>query len=111
MSRPVKNNRDSVLSEVLPPIRCTSTEKQEIYDYADKAGLSVSAYVREMAVNGKIVVRHSDIDFESIQQLRKLGVNLNQLTKKFNATGKAPGELKALWSKLDILMERLLKQA
>ena len=110
MPRPTEKNRNNVLSQVLPPIRCTVEEKQKIYDLSQKAGLSISAYVREMAIKGKIVVRQNDVDFESVQQLRKLGINLNQQTKKLNATGIMPYELKSLWKKLDNLLDKLLEK-
>ncbi len=110
MPRPTEDNRDKILSERLPPIRCTAEEKQKIYELSKKSGLSVSSYVRNMAVKGKIVMRQSDVDFESVQQLRKLGVNLNQQTKKLNATGIMPYELKTLWKKLDRLLDKLLEK-
>lgn len=109
MTRSTKN-RNNMLSEVLPPIRCTEDEKKKIYAYSQKAGLSVSAYIRDIALKGKIIVRQNDVDFESVQQLKKIGINLNQQTKKLNATGVLPSELKSLWNKLDILIEKLIKK-
>lgn len=97
------------LTEVLPPIRCTKAEKEQIKAQSVKANLSLSQYIRQMALDGKINIRESDTDFQTMQQLRKLGVNLNQQTRKLNATGTLPYELKVLWRKLDLLLDQLLK--
>jgi hypothetical protein len=49
---------------------------------------SLSEYVRRMALHGKIEVRQSrEMDGEILDQLRRLGVNLNQMTRQFHETG------------------------
>lgn len=104
------DSKSQKFNKVLPPIRCTEQEKNKIYEQSLKAGLSLSEYIRQMALNGKIMVKQSDVDFETVQQLRKIGVNINQQTKKLNATGKVNYELTNLWKKLDGLLDTIIKK-
>lgn len=95
--------------KVLPPIRCSEDERRAIREKADRLGLSVSEYVRSMALKGKITVKQDRYDFDLVNQLQRLGVNINQQTKKLNATGEAPPELKKLWGKLEGLLDHIIK--
>lgn len=110
MTRPQKKDSEKS-SAVLPPIRCTVNEKTAITEKAKQLGLSVSEYVRQMALKGSIIVRQSLADFTYLQQLRSIGVNLNQQTRKLNATGKDTSELESLRRKLDAMLEKLLDKS
>lgn len=107
MSRPSKREAEK-LSYVLPPVRCTAEEKQVIKDRSQKAGLSMSEYIRQMALKGKVTIRQNQVDFETVHQLRKLGVNINQQTKALHATGILPLELKKLWAKLETILDQMM---
>lgn len=109
MSRPTIEGSEK-LSAVLPPIRCTEDEKTLIRARSNQSGLSMSEYVRQMALMGKIVVKESSFNPELIGQLRKLGVNLNQQTKKLNSTGVMPIELVTLWRKLETVIDDLMEK-
>lgn len=69
-----------------------NTEYKQLLKQAEKAGYStknLSKYIKEISLKGKIVVKKADLkDVETakeiIFQLRKTGVNLNQLTKLAN---------------------------
>ena len=110
MARPKKN-----LSEkhtcVIPPIRCTTSERNDIKAKAKSLGLTMSEYIRRMAIDGKIVKQQSKYDFEFINQIRRIGVNINQQTKRLNGTGEVSPELKSLWSKLNSVLEDILETA
>ena len=67
--------------------RINETERAQIGTMAEKTGLSLSEYMRRMALNGHIEIRESQADFELIRALERIGVNLNQITKKLNTTG------------------------
>lgn len=109
MPRPTKD--DSVkLSAVLPPVRCTAEEKARIKARAVEAGLSLSEFIRQSALNNEITVKQGDIDFETYTQIRKIGVNLNQQTKRLNATGIQPAELDAALKHLNEILTRLMKK-
>lgn len=71
--------------------RVCPDDENRIKSRAKKAGLSISEYIRRMSCSGKIVVKESQADIGLIRELNKIGVNLNQMVRKFNATGKAPG--------------------
>jgi len=71
------------------------TEYQYAFDHAKRSGKSLSAYMRELATTGRMVANNHTTDaplvsFELINQLQKVGVNINQLTRVAHATG---GEL------------------
>jgi len=66
---------------------------------------NVEAYLRKMAIDGYIIqVDHSDIK-KMTAELQKIGVNINQIAKRANATGNVyqedieeiKGALKEIW--------------
>ena len=74
--------------------------------------MNVSEYVRDMALHGAVhVVRERRLDFETAEQLRRIGVNINQQTKALNSTGIMPIELRRLWVKLDTVLDGILTHA
>ncbi len=110
MARPRKEAAEKLTSR-LPHIRCSERDLSRIQSKADQAGLSLSAYVRRMALDGEIIVRQARTDFELSHQLKRIGVNLNQQTAKFHATGQAPKGLDSLWSKLETVLDQMLDGA
>jgi Bacterial mobilisation protein (MobC) len=63
-------------------IRLTSGELQKLKAAADLCSLSPSALIREKVFGGKFPKpRLSQIDLGTYLELKKAGVNLNQLTK------------------------------
>ena len=104
------NKKSDKLQHVLPPVRCSIEDKKSIRLKADQCDLSMSEYIRNMALNGKIIIRQNSVDFETVHQLKKIGININQQTKALHATGTIPYELKALWKKLDVLLELIMKK-
>jgi uncharacterized coiled-coil protein SlyX len=63
----------------------TEEEKQRIIKRAAKFQ-STAAYLREMALKGKIVERPPSITLEHYMELNKIGNNINQLTRRVNST-------------------------
>lgn len=108
MARPTKDETKKQ-NTVLPPIRCTAEEKAQINQKAEQADMSLSEYVRHMALKGKIILKQSLVEFTYLEQLRKIGVNINQQTKALNATGRIPEELPRLWVKLEALMDKMME--
>ena len=77
---------------------------------AQKSGLSVSEYVRRVAVDGHVVVREqSGYGMALAVQLRRVGVNLNQLTRFANANEELPPELVRLLPKLETILDRIIR--
>lgn len=108
MARPKKNNdkREKQLRA-----RCTKAEFSAVASRAKSAGLTLSEYVRDMALSGKVEAHENRHDFQTINQLRRIGVNLNQLTKIANATGEIPPSLETLTSKLTSFLDDFISKA
>lgn len=69
-------------------IRFTEMEYGLITDAAKEAGLTVSEYIRQMVLTGKIAIRYEVIaDIPELQKLvsefGKIGNNLNQIARYF----------------------------
>jgi len=107
MSRPIKNI-DEKLSSLLR-VRCTSKEKETIALKADQLGLSVSEYIRHVALGRSVKIQEPKYGFELTQQVRKLGVNINQIARHFNSTHVMPEDFKRVLPKLEILLDKLLE--
>ena len=88
-------------------VRLTVEERATIEAKADKVGLSVSDYVRRCALSRKLPQPPAHgIDFEAKQELRRIGVNLNQITKAMNARGQvAPSSLASVTDQLEAIFD------
>lgn len=91
-------------------VRLSHADNARITERAAAAGLSVSAYLRQMALSGSVTVAPpSPLDFETRQELRRIGVNLNQIAKAMNAGRQVPpAALAAATAKLDAIFDVLL---
>lgn len=107
MARPQKSETDK-RTERLPHVRCTKGEKATIASKAAQAGMSVSDYIRKMAIEGEVVVRESQTDFALVDQLRRIGVNINQITQRLHQTEKLPPDLSNVWRRLNNLLDRVI---
>ncbi len=92
MPRP-KKDTDERRSEALA-FRLTPAERLRVEHAAIEAGLSASEYAREQTLNGRIVMEQRiALDPAVFDQLRRIGVNLNQLARIANQSKQAPPEL------------------
>ena len=74
--------------------------------------MTLSEFARDMLLNGSVkVTRERRLDFATAEELRRIGVNLNQQTKKLNATGVMPIELRRVWAKLETILDDILIHA
>jgi uncharacterized protein (DUF1778 family) len=109
----VKDARTKVIST----IRCTEEERVAITAAADHAGLSVSAFVRLVALGdaGPRAVRRPPIERRELARflghLGKVGSNLNQLAHAFNRDRRIPGldELNAMRAHVGELRDALME--
>ena len=62
--------------------RVTEIEKETIQKRAEKQGLKVSDFGRKMLLNGTVFV----LEKEEVFNLKKIGINLNQIAKHANQT-------------------------
>lgn len=72
----MKNNRGEYLH-----IRVSKEEKDKIANIAKKLGVSLSTYTRKSLLRERIT---SKTDIQTIFEIKKIGVNLNQLAKHIN---------------------------
>jgi uncharacterized protein (DUF1778 family) len=92
MGRPRKEPADR--RTVSLSCRLTPAERLAIEQAALRAGLSASDYVRRLALTGRMVIRENrSLDYAAFDQVRRIGVNLNQLARIANHTGRLPAGL------------------
>ncbi len=65
----------------------TKLEKLAVQRRADKAGLNLSDYGRQMILTGKAQVRLTSQENAILNEVAMLGNNLNQIAHKANADG------------------------
>lgn len=79
--------RKDIKKDQLLAIKCSLSERKEIEAKAKTANLSVSEYLREMGLTGKIDRHEKSFPIEILQftgTLNHLAANLNQIAKKRN---------------------------
>ncbi len=76
-----------VRKEIIKGIRFTKAEYYVIKQKTSKAGTKVCFYIREMALEGKIISRLNEDERLFVRQLIGMANNLNQLTKKGHQEG------------------------
>ena len=107
MSRPKINEQDKRVVQV--NIRLTTEESNKVNGYATASGISPACWIRQKAFTGKSPpVRMSPLDASIYQELKRIGVNLNQATHKLNQ-GDFPQDLLALQLQLIALLNKILK--
>lgn len=65
----------------------TQLEKLVVSRRAQKAGLNLSDYGRQMILTGQAQIRLTPQENETLNQVARLGNNLNQIAYKANAEG------------------------
>lgn len=109
MARPKKPTSDR--REQWIKARVSPAEHADILTRAARARLSPSEFLRNSALASQVVVAEeaAGADFETIDQLRRVGVNLNQLTRVANKTGYMPDGLEEALAKVDRLLDRMIE--
>lgn len=83
MGRPAKSPEERHTESVRVPLR--PSDYARLQSYADQASTSVTDFVRASALGHEFTVVKSDApDPETLDQLRRIGVNLNQIAKRMN---------------------------
>lgn len=108
MGRPPKSPEEKHSETVRIPLR--PADFARLQSDADKAETSITDFVRATALGHKFKVVHSNSpDFDTMRELRSIGVNLNQIAKQMNAQQSIkPSELISACQKLESLLERWL---
>ena len=79
--------KKGVKKDQLLGVRCSPVERKVIEAKSKSANLSVSEYLRELGLTGKIESRHRALPTEVLQYkgtLNHMAANLNQIAKKRN---------------------------
>ncbi|MDY5812924.1 MAG: plasmid mobilization relaxosome protein MobC [Bacteroides sp.] len=85
-------------------IRLTEEEFKSLQEKVKSLGITVSVYTRA-AILGKAI--HSKVDAQMVFELRKIGVNLNQIAKHFNTYSPSDEEMKSYLGIINEIKEHL----
>lgn len=83
MARPTKNAHERRTAHI-PPVRMTVAEIVHVEDLASDTGLTVSEYVRQRLLDGKVTPRRSDTTAGLLAELNRIGNNVNQIARQIN---------------------------
>jgi hypothetical protein len=107
MARPRRSDIEKRIVQV--NIRLTNDENAKVNEYATASGLSPANWLRAKVFTGKFPsVKMSPLDASIYQELKKIGVNLNQATHKMNQ-GDFPKEYPVIQLGLLALLDKILK--
>lgn len=106
MGRPRVNDTDK--RQVQINIRLTTDESNKVNEFASASGLSPANWIRAKLFSGKPpAAKMSPLDTSIFHELKKIGVNLNQVTHRINA-GEFPKEYIGRQLELTNLLKRII---
>jgi len=120
MARPQKKDTDKFTHRLY--VRFSAADIERCKELAASKSLSVSDYVRflidqDASLKSSRVIEvvndnssSSSVDEKFLQELYRVGNNLNQLTKKFHQTGEEPLGLRSLFPVLNSLLTHIFKR-
>lgn len=76
-------NRDNFIK-----IRVSADEMSAIKQRAEAANMSISSFLRELALNGKIILYDTENIYRFNQLMRAIGTNINQIAMVVNSEKK-----------------------
>lgn len=81
-------------------LRLTDTQYDTITEAAKEVNMSRSSYIRQLILNGKIIIKYElRADIPELQKLtsefHRIGSNLNQIAKHFNTGGLHSQEIRS----------------
>jgi hypothetical protein len=95
-------------------LRCrfTPTEYQRLVKAAGQAGFTLSEFVRAVLINRRVKITQDvrKFDGELYDQLRRIGVNLNQAVHRFHATGDPPAEITRAAAAVEKMVMNMIDQ-
>jgi hypothetical protein len=106
MARPKANDSDKRLVQV--NIRLTTDENSKVNQFASASGLSPANWIRARIFTGKFPTpKLSPLDASIYRELKRIGINLNQVTHKINA-GECPKEYLPQLLELTRLLNKII---
>jgi hypothetical protein len=107
MPRPKKPPAERRTARINP--RFTPAERIRVEEAALLAGISAAEYARAQILQGRVIIRAGRaLAPEVLDQLRRIGVNLNQLARIANQTGALPPELARACTMIEAFLAREL---
>lgn len=109
----MKNTRNTFLL-----VRINDEERAQIQTRMALAGTkNMSAFIRKMALDGRIILLDMDEIKTLVSLLRRTSANVNQIAKRVNATSRVyendlaeiQNRLGEVWSALDDVLRKLLE--
>lgn len=97
-----------VKRDIVKGVRFTRAEYYVVKQKAAKAGIGISLFIRQTAIDGKIKPLLDEEERQFVRQLAGMANNLNQLTKKGHQEGFLTAVL--MFEKYKNLMEALLEK-
>ncbi len=105
MARPSKNEHEKRSERLFT--RVTPAEHVLIADKAAAAGLSLSEFIRVLALTEKVTPRKTKLEASFLVELNRIGVNLNQIAHANNAGRHDPHILQYAIDQLVATMAKL----
>lgn len=100
---------DEQRGETLPPVRVTAAERAFVEANAARAGLPLSEFCRRAVLRRRIAPAHTDTDAAALLALNRIGVLLNQIARRANASGRVSPHLDAVLDQVGAAIERLAR--
>ena len=107
MARPRKTDSEKRVAQL--NLHLTLEEEKRILDWSAASGMFPPEWVRKKIFTGKFpAVRQSPIEASVYQELRKIGINLNQGTHKLNS-GEFPRDYLSIQMELLGMLDKIYK--
>lgn len=107
MARPRKPSHELRTETVRFTVR--PAEYVRIQQNAAASGESLADYARSMVLKGRVVVEQTRaLDHAAYDQIRRIGVNLNQAVHKLNATGRIPPDLASAAASVERILSEIM---
>ena len=104
MPRPRKPEADQLTRQ--HRVRLTEADAARLAELSRQTRMSASDLMRHLLRRGRVEVRQSaSLNTETIRELNRTGVNLNQIARRLNATGQlVPDELSRTLERLNAIL-------
>jgi hypothetical protein len=108
MPRPSKTAEDS--RSIVVTFRLRPDEAEKLTERVHRSGLDRSEFLRQAVLKTQIVIRQAPAnDTRLVQELNRIGVNLNQLVQSVHTHGTVPAHLQRLLQWLEKILMQLVE--
>ena len=89
MQKRARAKQDEPKRTVVTTVRFTEDERDAVNSKAEEASMLLSDYIRQQSLKGRVIVHQepeqTDLPMDVFDELRRIGVNLNQIAKSANS--------------------------